>query len=104
MLNRDGNVVGVHPCVGSGSIGELGRLEPMANLVLDFLLSPDLRAEAGSGEGALDSVVRNDSGCKNGGEKGGSSPGSWNGLSDKLRRAFEGVRCGCDCKYWYGFR
>ena len=95
--------------LGSGSKGELGRLEPMLNLVLDFRLSLYLCAEAECGECVLDDdfgFVRCDNGCKNGGENGGPPPppGFWSWLSDELRCGFEETRFGCDCECWYGFR
>ena len=84
--------------------GFIGRPESIVNLLLDLRPSPDLRVEAGSGKSALDSVVRNDSGRRNGTEKGGSPSGFWNRPSDELCCIFEGTRGGCDCKYRYRFR
>ena len=103
-MNGDGNGVGAYGCLDFGSVGELGGLEPIVNLVLDFWLSLYLCLEAESGEGVLDEPVRSGGGYKNGGEKGGSPPDFWNRLSDELRCRFEGARFGCDCRYWYGFR
>ena len=85
-------------CSGSGSDGELGGLRPTVNLALDFGAVLDLCAEVGSGEGVLDdlALVRRESGCKNGGEKGGSPPGFWGLFSAELCCEFKRVRFGCD--------
>ena len=72
-MNGGAGRVGEESRLGSGSKGELGRLEPMVNAVLDFRLSLYLFAEAaGWGESVLEDFdfVRSDNGCKNGGEKG----------------------------------
>ena len=103
MVNGEGKGVGAHLCLGSGSVGELGRLEPMVNLALGFGLSLDLCGEKGSGDCVLDNFVRCDKGCKNGGENGGSPPGFCNRSPDELRCRPMETRCGCDCQYWYGF-
>ena len=76
IVKGDGKHVGESSRLDSGSIGELGQLEPMVNLVLDFLLSLYLCVEAGSDEGVLKDFVRGDNGRKNGGEK-VCSPGFW---------------------------
>lgn len=77
-MNGDVDRVGEDSRLGSGSEGELGRLEPMVNLVPDFRPFLYLCLEAESGGGVLDGFVRSDDGCKNGGEKGGSPLGFWN--------------------------
>jgi len=77
-VNGGAGRVGEESCLGSSSKGELGRLEPMVNLVLDFRPSLYLFAEAAEwGECVLDDfeLVRSDNGCKNGGEKGWLPPG-----------------------------
>jgi len=91
--------------------GELGRLEPMVNLVLDLRLSLDLCVRVGNGEGVLDDFARSDDGCKNGGENGGENDGENGGggdgplsglcnrLSDELRCRLKGVGCGWGFKY-----
>ena len=73
MVNGDEVSFGVGcPCSGSDSTGELGGLEPTANLVPGFW--PPLDLCAGNGECALDVLVRSDRGCKNGGEMVGPPP------------------------------
>ena len=56
--------------------------------------------EAVNGEGVLDDFVRNDNGCKNGGEKNRSLLDFCSRLSDELRCRSEETKYGWGSKYW----
>lgn len=55
-------------------MGEFGGLGPTGNLLLVFLPPLDFCVEVENVERAIDGLVPDDNGCRNGGEKGGSRP------------------------------